>query len=343
MDDPGQTSLPPYSGARRRLTAAALPAAGVLALLLLLALGKLPDDSFLWRTVYDLGHVPLFGAIALLVLWIVRRVVAPQAGEWEQVMLALLATAVLSLVTEVAQIGQPGRDADVGDAIHNLTGAVCFVAIAAALRPGPWRAAGQAGLMASRLVLVGAVLALAIAFSPMASVAGAYTTRSAKVPVLAELGAEWQAPLTSVPDAHVDRVPAPRDWEGMQGRTVARVRFLDAPWPGIAIREPWPDWSGYDRLRFRVWSDLPGPVQLNVRIDDVIRTRAWKDRYDGSVIVTPGANDFSIPLATVREAPRDRTMDLSRVSQFFFFTSRPESPLELYFSDVWLEAAWEED
>jgi VanZ family protein len=168
MDDPGQTSLPPYSGTRRRLTAAALPAAGVLALLLLLALGKPPDDSFLWRTVYDLGHVPLFGAIALLVLWIVRRVVAPQAGEWEQVMLALLATAVLSLVAEVAQIGQPGRDADVGDAIHNLTGAVCFVALAAALRPGPWRAAGQAGLMASRLVLIGAVLALAIAFSPMA-------------------------------------------------------------------------------------------------------------------------------------------------------------------------------
>lgn len=338
-----QTEAPePTSAPPRGLAAAALPAAGVLALLLLLAFGRPPDDSFLWRTVYDLGHVPLFGVIGLLLLWIVREVVAPRAGEWAQVVLALLATAVLSLVTEVAQIGQAGREASVGDAVNNLTGAVCFLAIATAFRPAAWRPAGEAGPAAARLVLVGAILALAVAFSPLAGVAWSYAARSARVPVVAELGASWQGPFTSAPSAQVDRVPAPEGWEAMDGEDVARVRFLDSPWPGVTVREPWPDWSGYDHLRFRVWSDLEGPVQLNVRIDDAVRTRAFRDRYDGSVIVMPGANDFSIPLATVRQAPKGREMDLSDVSQFFLFTSRPETPFDLYFSEVWLAPAWEE-
>jgi len=335
-------SPPATPASPRGLSAAALPGAGILALLLLLAFGRPPDDSFFWRTVFDLGHVPLFGVIGLLTLWIVRHVAAPHAGEWAQVVLALLATGVLSLLTEIAQIGQPGRQAEVGDAINNLTGAVCFVAIAAALRPGPWRAAGEAGKAASRLVLAAAVLALAIAFSPLATVAWSYAARNSKFPVVAELGAAWQAPLTSAPSAQLERVDPPDGWEDMKGRIVTRVRFLDSPWPGVTVREPWPDWSGYGRLRFRVWSDMPDPVQLNVRIDDGVRTRAFKDRYDGSVIVVPGANDFSIPLETVRRAPKERQMDLGRVSQFFFFTSRPERPLELYFSDVWLEAEWEE-
>jgi len=323
--------------------AAALPAAGILALLLLLAFGRPPDDSFLWRTVFDLGHVPLFGAIGLLTLWIVRHVAAPAAGEWAQVVLALLATAVLSLITEIAQIGQPGRQAEVGDALNNLTGAVCFVAIAAAMRPGPWRAAGEAGQPAARLVLAAAVLALAIALSPLATVTWSYAARSSKLPVVAQLGAAWQAPLTSAPSVQLERVAPPQAWEAVKGETVTRMRFLDSPWPSVTVREPWPDWSGYARLRFRVWSDVSDPVQLNIRVDDVVRTRAYKDRYEGSVIVVPGANDFAIPLDTVRRSPQDREMDLARVSQFFFFTSRPERPLELYFSDVWLEEDWEEE
>ncbi len=319
----------------------ALPAAGILALLMLLAFGRPPNDSLLWRTVYDLGHVPLFGVIGLLMLWIVRQVLAPGAGVWAQLILALLATAVLSLVTELAQIGQAGRDASVGDAVNNLTGAVCFLAIAAALTPRAWRGAAEAGPLASRLVFLGAVLALAIAFSPLATVAWSYAMRSARLPVIAELGSSWQAPLISATTTEIRRVPAPPGWTAREGEEVARVRFLDAPWPGVTVREPWPDWAGYSRFRFSVWSDLEEPVQLNLRVDDGTRTRAWRDRYDGSVIVMPGANDFTIPLDTIRSGPREREMDLSDVSQFFLFTSRPARPFELYFSDVWLESPWE--
>ncbi|MEJ2513615.1 MAG: hypothetical protein P8080_02455 [Gammaproteobacteria bacterium] len=333
--------LSPATSAGEGLRAMVLPAGGILALLLLLAFGRPPSDSLFWRTVYDLGHVPLFGLIALLMLRIIRRGLAPEAGLWTQLVLALLATAVLSLVTELAQIGQAGRDASVGDAVNNLTGAVCFLAIAAALNPAAWETAEEAGPLASRLVFLGAVLALAIAFAPLASVAWSYGMRSARLPVIAELGSSWQAPLTAAGSVLVQRVPAPPGWTGMQGEEVARVRFLDTPWPGVTVREPWPDWTGYSQFRFRVWSDLENPVQLNLRVDDGTRTRAWRDRYDGSVIVMPGANEFTIPLDTIRSGPRNRQMDMSRISQFFLFTSRPEHPFELYFSDVWLDSPWE--
>jgi hypothetical protein len=62
-----------------------------------------------------------------------------------------------------------------------------FIAIAAALRPGPWRGLGEDGPIAARLVLVAASLALLLAFLPLAGVAWSYGMRYAAFPVVADL------------------------------------------------------------------------------------------------------------------------------------------------------------
>lgn len=333
----GEGSLTGISAAWRRRLALAWPAAGVLALLLLLGVGRPPDDSLAWRTVYDLGHVPLFGCIALFLLRIIRILGPPHRPAWADFLLALLATVVLSLASEAAQVGQPGREASVGDALNNLTGAICFLAIASAFRPALWRGLGAEGRPAARLVLVAAVLALAVAMSPLVTVAWHYAMRRAAMPVVAEMGSRWQMPFTSAPRASIERVPGPAEWAARAGEPVARVRFLDAAWPGVTVREPWPDWSGYAQLRFEVWSELEAPVELALRIDDGIRIRDYGDRYNGSLIVMPGANDFALPLSTLKGAPRDRQMNLADIAQLVLFTRRPVEPFELYVSDLWLE------
>lgn len=329
----------PLSLARRRSLGLVLPAAGIAGLLLLLAIGRPPDDSFAWRTVYDMGHVVLFGVVALLVLRLLW-----QLGEerrplgWGHYLVALMATAAVSLVSELLQVGQPGRDASVGDALNNLTGAIGFLAIAAALRPALWGALGAEGRTASRFVLAVAVLVLVVALSPLAAVAWHYAMRRAAVPVVAEFGAAWQAPFTSAPRAEVSRAPPPPGWTGRR-RPAARVQFLDSPWPGVSIREPWPDWRGYSVLRLQVYSELEEPVELAMRIDDGHRVREYKDRFNGSFIVVPGLNDFIIPLSTIRNAPRNRTMDLGRVAQIILFTRRPDQPFDVYLGEMWLETA----
>jgi hypothetical protein len=337
MTQPTPPQSRTWSSATQRWRQLVPPAFGVVALMSFLVLGRPPSDAYGWRALFDLGHVALFGVTGLLMLRIVHVLRGRGRRGGADFLIALLATAVLSLFSEAAQILQPGRHANIGDAISNLTGAVCFIAIAASLRPEVWRGLGRDGPIAARLVRTGAVLALALAALPMASAAWSYGMRAASFPMLADLTKTWQRPFLGVGRSELAQVPAPGGWSGMAGTQVARLTFLDAPWPGFTLREPYPDWSGYQALRFQVWSELEAPVEIVVRVDDTHRQRAHRDRFNGSFIVTPGFNDFTIPLSMIAGGPRGRTLDLSDIRQVVVFSRRPEEPFELYFSRLWLE------
>lgn len=322
-DRPGPAAPPDWG----RL---APPALGIVALVLFLALARPPGDAYGWRTVFEIGHVPLFGCAGLLMLRLVQLLRGSPAPAAVDLLIAVLATTVLSLATEALQVFQPGRDANVGDAAKNLVGVVSFLAIVAALRPALWQGLGKDGPIAARLVLAGAVLTLLLALAPLLGVAWHYAQRAAAVPVVADFTRSWQRPFLSLGRSELERVRAPDGWREMEGRQVSRLTFLDAPWPGITVREPWPDWSGYGMLEFQVWSELDQPVELVLRVDDTHRERAHADRFNGSFIVVPGLNDFSVPLETIASGPRDRELDLRHVSQFVLFSRRPGEPFSLY-------------
>ena len=185
------------------------PALGIVGLMLFLVLGRPPSDAYGWRTLFEIGHVPLFGVTALLMLRIVRLLRGPAQLERADFLIAMLATTVLSLVAEAAQLIQPGRHANVGDAISNLAGAIGFIAIAAALQPGLWRELGRDGPIAARLVLVCAVLGLGLAVTPLFGVAWSYGMRAAGFPVVVDLAGRWQRPFLGVGRSELARVPAP--------------------------------------------------------------------------------------------------------------------------------------
>jgi VanZ family protein len=333
--NPDQTRL------AKRWRQLAPPVVGISALMLFLVVGRPPGDSYGWRMVFEIGHVPLFGVTGLLMLRIVRLLRGRADPAPADFLIALLATAVLSLVAEAGQLVQPGRHANVGDAIANLTGAFCFIAIAAALRPEPWQGLGRDGPVAARLVLIGSTLALGLAVMPLVGVAWSYGARAVVFPVLADFNGGWQRPFLHVGRSELARVPAPAGWVDKAGGQVARLTFLDAPWPGVVIREPYPDWSGYQALRFQLWSELDAPVELVLRVDDTHRERSHRDRFNASFIVTPGLNDFTVPLSTIAHGPRDRQLDVSDISQIILFSRRPDEPFELYLGRFWLEGGEE--
>ncbi|HRP35055.1 MAG TPA: hypothetical protein PLI48_04145 [Gammaproteobacteria bacterium] len=322
---------------RERWVQLALPLLGIVLLMLFLVLGRPPSDSYGWRTAFELGHVPLFGVTGLLMLRVFRVLRGAAAPDGTVFLLASLSMAVLGLAAEATQVLQAGRNANAGDAMLNLTGALCFLAIAATLRPGMWRRLGRDGPLAARLVLAGALLALVLVSLPLLGVAWSYGQRAAAFPVLADLTQRWQKPFLSVGRSELATVRAPAGWTDRAGTQVARLTFLDAPWPGFTVREPWPDWTAYDALRFQVWSDMDAPVEIVLRVDDTHRDRPHSDRFNGSFIVMPGVNDFTVPLDTIASGPRDRELDLADISQFVLFSRRPGEPFELYFSPIWLE------
>ncbi len=314
----------------------ALPAlAGIVFLLWVLAVGRPPRPTMLWHELYNLGHIPLFGVIALLALEVSRGLLPGfNARPFSHYLIAFVSVAVISLVSEIVQLDLPGRKAEVQDAVHNLIGAVCFLAIRSAIDPG-YRSQGN---RAPRGLLVGAALfALFVSSWDLIELAWHYGMRAAAVPVVVDFDSRWQQPFIRPLRASLTIVSAPDEWRGNGGQRVAEIQFPHEPWPGVTIVEPYPDWTGYHTLRVRIFSPGAEPVPLTFRIDDARHNQEHKDRFNRTVNIEPGLNDLSFALDDIRRAPADREMDVSEITQIILFTSRPDQPFRLYLSDIWLE------
>jgi len=302
-----------------------LPAlAGIVLLLWVLATGRPPHPTMLWHEVFNLGHIPLFGLVAVLALEASRALMPGlSARPFSHYLVAFVFVAVISLVSEVIQLDLPGRKAEVQDAVHNLIGAVCFLAIRYAFDTNYRSQANRVPRGLSSWDLI--------------ELAWRYGMRAAAFPVVVDFDSRWQQPFLSLPRAGLATVPAPGEWRSKAGQTVAELSFPHERWPGVTVREPYPDWDGYRTLRVQIFSPNNQVVPLTFRIDDARHNQEHRDRFNRTVNIEPGPNDISISLEDVRKAPADREMDLGDISQIILFTNMPEEPLSLYLSDVWLE------
>ncbi len=314
----------------------AIPAlTGIVVLLWILATGRPPRSTMLLHEVYNLGHIPLFGLVALLALEASRALLPRLAVRpFSHYLVAFVSVACISLVSEVMQIGMVGRQAEVQDAVHNLIGAICFLAVRSAFDTGLWSPETRA----PRGLLVGAALfALFVSFWSLFELGWIYGLRAAAFPIVVDFDSRWQQPFLLSPRANVFNVVAPEGWPGKAGEVVAEIRFPQERWPGITVREPYPVWSGYDTLRMEVFSLLDKPVPLTFRIEDVHSKPDYRDAFNRTVTIHPGLNPLSITLEDMMKAPAGRNLDLNQVTQLSLSTSRPDDPFSLFLSDIWLE------
>lgn len=320
------------SSRRRQILYAAI---GIMVLLWVLLTGRPPRPTMLWHEIYNLGHIPLFGLFAVLALEISRAGVG-RSFDWPlaHYAIALGATAVVSVATELLQLDMPGRQAEVQDALHNIIGGSCFLALRACLDTALW-SPDKSRLR--RWVAVAAALTLLVSFWPLANLGWHYGMRSAAFPVLVDFDSRWQRPFLSSPRAGLDRMQAPAGWTQRKNQRIVAIKFMAAPWPGVSMHEPYPDWSGFKTLRFDVYSELPEAVDLILRIDDIQHNNQYRDRFNRTFTVQPGLTQISVALSDIRNAPSGRELNLQEITQMILFSRRPEEPFTLYFSDIWLE------
>jgi hypothetical protein len=289
----------------------------------------------MWSEVYDLGHIPLFGLMAVCLFEAARALLRDRhLSDGNLYLVAFVTVAVISLLSELAQLGVAGREPQARDALHNMIGAGCFLALRAVWDKRRWEGGDE---VHRRLLFAAAALVLLLAFWPIVVLWWHYGMRAAAFPTVADFESAWQQPFLYAPRVDLEVVPAPAGWKGRAGEPVTLVTFRPRPWPGIIIREPYPDWTDYGTVRFQVYSELDVDRPVVLWIEDEAHNDRRSDRYERVFTVEPGLNDFSVPMDEIRTAPAEREMVLSRITFMMLFTRRPAEDFALYVGDIWLE------
>ncbi len=286
-----------------------------------------PSNTLMWDAVYDAGHAPLFGFVALCILSLIR-IVLPGTPEPRLYLFAFVTATALGAVTELVQFFGL-RDADPVDFFRNTAGAAAFLTFRWALDKGPDRKRVMAAVSAVALLL--AVLA------PVAVRMADYRARDSSFPVLYEFESRWERTFVHPVAAGLEPDDLPAGFGEPAGRRSGRWTFYARPWPGLAIREPVPDWTSYRAIRFEIWSGLDRPVPMTLMAEDRRHHPGSGDRARVRFTVEPGRNTIRIGLDEIRSAPPSRSLEMDQVALLMIYTKRPEEPFTLWIDSIRLE------
>ena len=281
--------------------------AAAVAVLLLVDFGR---GTRVVEEMCNFGHLPLFGVVALVILWLLGgrqwpvRKRRAYAG-------AFFAAAGLGVVMEIAQVFSPGRFFELEDILLNTLGALSFLMLAypfpgmARRRVCGWKTAGAA-IIAAALVPVGLTAVDDWRMGREFPLLGSFESRL-------EMG-RWAAKEASC---------SRNTRHASHGDHALELRLMPGEFPGVSLQWVKNDWQGYDWLCFDAFLEGDTPLALTVRVHDREHDRMdvqdYSDRFNHAFVLNPGARQVRIGLDEVRTAPRGREMDMAQVVNMSVF------------------------
>lgn len=305
-------------------------------LAIIFVFGRMPSNTPFWRDFENFGHAPLFGCVAIVMLFLVRTAVE----RWVkrpivQYLLAFAAASGLGAFSEVWQHFN-GRDAEIADLINDMIGSISFLAV--------WWTfdlSAQSGIAWSRVRLwMIRLLSAAILIIPAAPAlrwAAVVLHRNAILPRLGAFDSPLERKLFETRDARLEAVIPPEGWSPAPPGKVGRVTFFPATYPSLLFTYVYPRWEGYKSLAFDVFSDNDTTVDMAFRIYDAGSTGCYPDRYNNIFKITPGLSQIDLPLDTIKLTTSGREMNLGHTGGIIVFLIEPRDTVSLYFDDFRLK------
>ncbi len=299
----------------------------------------MPSHTFLWKAVNNFGHVPLFGLVAIVLLWM-SRMLSHSSGRagLRHYGIAMIGVLVLALLTESLQSLTVTRSSTLTDVVHDLLGATCGLVLfftCDAHLTGAWVQWRQ--FPRNFILRVCVMIVVGITLFPVLKWSYSYWERANRFPSMLEFTSDRELDFVKASGSQLQVVPPPLGWKQSSEDLVGLIMFYPMKYPGIRLEEPYPDWQGYTYLRFDMYSELSHSQPIGIRIDDTYRTEAFNNRFNRRIMILPGINHIQIPLEDIRQAPESREMDLSTIRRMLLFAVNPAKQFTLYFDNLRLE------
>ena len=293
----------------------ALRIAAIIFFLSLVVFAKFHEPTRFVHTLQKLAHPVTFGAVALLLLTLLKRHTPRRFGSYA---VAFALTVLCGAGTEIAQ-AFVHRDPSLLDVLRDALGASTALAGFATLVPGEdARGRGKWRVTGALLAIVGFVIMVA----PISISLAAYARRDLSFPMLLEACSPLDLYFVSGGGADVSVVPSTGQATSRCGSTL-RVTFGSAPYAGIALEEPYPDW----RMAHTLVLDLRNPGDLDmplaVRVHDRAHSHQFRDRFNREFTLRAHESlELAIPIAEIEHAPAGRLMNLSQIAGVIVFRDR---------------------
>ena len=263
------------------------------------------------------GHVAFFLLLTSVLLFL------PPWGSWPYPTRAATAVAIATLAGAVIELIQPsfGRSAELADLWQNFLGSLAAVAIFA-----------PRGVVRWVLRLLATALLVLELYQPSVTLWDRAVAR-AQFPVLAQFDTRYEHQRWSA--------GTPDDSVAAVGSRSLRVTLRDGRrYPGTTLRRSLGDWSGHDTLQLSIYLPDDEPLQVTLSIrdrDHFPRGGAFHDRFNRNFELEQGWNTLEIPIDEIRNAPRDRTMDLAALTEMAVFTTGLERERVIFVDAVRLK------
>ena len=273
--------------------------------------------------VFEYGHLPLFGLIAIGFAFIFNR--NKTQAQARPYVYAWMITVALGIITEIIQIIMPGRYFELHDMLFDAIGAGCFLIIA---YPFP-----NNGIPAKRIFRAAALAVILAGTAPIFFAASDEITMHKSFPLIGSFESALEMGRWGGQESEISLSAS----HATHGEYSLKADLLPGEYPGISLNYLKRDWRGYDRLTFDVFLEWNTPQRITVRINDKDHNNEYDDRYNKSFVLDPGSNTVVIDLKEVKAAPKGRNMDMGNIVNTCIFSYHLAEPRTLYFDNFRLE------
>ena len=218
--------------------------------------------------ILDYGHLPLFGVVSLVILWILNH------GKWpctitKRYLQAGIITVFLAVLTEYIQVFMPNRYFQLGDILNDTIGAAAFLWLAYSFLnnlPG----------LAKALSRWAAILLMILPAIPIFVAAIDTWNMERNFPALSSFESFLEMSRWTQKESMIRRTTL----HATEGGYSLKTALMPGSYPGISMDYLANDWRGYESMSFDVFLEGPSPLSITVRINDRAHNNEFADRFN---------------------------------------------------------------